>query len=496
MQRRQFLRLGSGLALGGALAACGGDGAAPAQESPASLSGTVVGWNRVALQAIRDARPGPPMAARSLAIVHTSMYNAWTAYDQAARPTPHGAPARRPLAEHTGLNKAAAMSHAAHAALADQFPAQKAAFDAHLATLGLAVAPPGAAPTAAEAVGRSAAEGMLAYCHADGANQLGDLGGSGAPYADYSGYQAANPPMVVTAATPLTGIPAPGRWQPLTYTDAAGVPRTPGYLAACWDRVIPFALASASQFRPGPPAAPGTPEYDAQARRIVEVQIALTEREKVIAEYWADAPSSELPPGHWCLFAEYVSQRDRHDDDRDVRMYFALANALADAAIAAWDAKRAYDSERPITAVRFLFSGATITGYGPEGPAGGLRPIAGEAWTPYQPTSFPTPPFPEHVSGHSTFSAAAAEVLARFTGSDSFGASYTKAARSMTLEPALPGSDLTLHWPTFSAAADEAGISRVYGGNHFDAANDAGLALGRSVGALVFEQARAYWEGR
>lgn len=495
MHRRQFVKLGAGIALGSSLAACGGDSLPPAPSGPATLSGTVVGWNQVALQAIRDARPGPPMAARSLAIVHTSMYNAWTAYDQAAQPTPHGVPARRPIAEHTAANKAAAMSHAAYLTLADQFPTRKADFDAHLATLGLSVAPAGIAPPAAETVGRNAAAAMLAFCHADGANQLGELGAGGLPYADYSGYQSANPPMTVTAPTPLADIPAPGRWQPLTYTDAGGVLRTPGYLAACWDRVAPFALEKASQFRPAPPEAPGTPGYLAQARRIVEVQLGLTERQKVIAEYWADGPSSELPPGHWCLFAQYVSRRDRHDDDRDVKLYFALANALADAAIAAWDAKRAYDSERPITAVRYLFNGTTIDGYGPEGPAGGLRPIPGAAWIPYQPTSFPTPPFPEHVSGHSSFSAAAAEVLARFTGGDAFGASYTKPARSMAVEPTLPAADLTLSWPTFTAAAEEAGLSRIYGGIHFDAANQAGLALGRAVGALVFEKARAYWEG-
>jgi hypothetical protein len=99
------------------------------------------------------------------------------------------------------------------------------------------------------------------------------------------------------------------------------------------------------------------------------------------------------------------------------------------------------------------------------------------------------------VSGHSTFSAAAAEVLKRFTGSDAFGASYTKQAHSMQLEPTLPFADLTLRWPTFSDAADEAGISRIYGGIHFDNANVAGKDLGRKVGALAFDTAQRYWRG-
>jgi hypothetical protein len=335
----------------------------------------------------------------------------------------------------------------------------------------------------------------LDYCHTDGANQLGDLAPGGVPYADYTGYTAKNPAMIVGVPTPLDSIPAPGNWQPLTYTDAAGVVRTPGYVAAAWERVKPFALVSSDQYRPGPPAVFGSAEYEEQARRIVEVQAGLSAEQKVIAEYWADGPKSELPPGHWLLFASFVSERDRHTDDDDIKMFFALANALSDAAIAAWDAKRAYDSVRPITAVRYLMHGQTITGYGPLGPAGGLRQIQGEAWVPYQLLTFPTPPFPEHVSGHSTFSAAAAEVLKSFTGSDAFGASYTKLARSMVVEPDLPASDLTLSWATFSAAAEEAGMSRIYGGIHFDNGNAAGRTLGRQVAAQVLAKAQALWLG-
>jgi hypothetical protein len=402
---------------------------------------------------------------------------------------------RRPSPEHTAANKAHAISFAAYVTLVDQFPKQKAAFDQYMVSLGYEPAAITTDLSTPAGIGRTLAAAMLEICHKDGANQLGDLVPSGVPYADYTGYQPKNPPMVVSDPTQPGAIPAPDNWQPLTYADATGAAKTPGYLAACWDRVTPFSLASASQFRPAPPAKAGTAEYVAQAQRIIDVQLALSEQQKVIAEYWADGPSSELPPGHWCLLAQYVSERDRHTDDQDVKMFFALANALSDAAIAAWDAKRAYDSERPITAIRYLMNGKTIMGYGAQGPAGGLQAIAGEAWIPYQPSTFPTPPFPEHVSGHSTFSAAAAEVLKRFTGSDAFGASYTKQAHSMQLEPTLPFADLTLRWPTFSDAADEAGISRIYGGIHFDNANVAGKDLGRKVGALAFDTAQQYWRG-
>jgi len=500
MKRRRFLTLGAGAAMSGVLTACGGDTNAGGEQrgtpvgQPAQYK-AVVGWTQTALQAVRTAKPGPPMAARSFAIMYTCMFNAWCAYDAQAQPTRAGQAARRPPSERTAANKAMAMSFAAYAALVDQFPSEKASIDAYLKSLGYDPASASADLGTPQALGSAVARVELDYCHADGANQLGDLVPSGVPYADYTGYIAKNPAMIVGVPTPLDLIPAPGNWQPLTYTDAAGVVRTPGYAAAAWDRVKPFALASSDQYRPGPPAVFGSAEYEQQTRRIVEVQAGLTAEQKVIAEYWADGPKSELPPGHWLLFATSVSERDGHTDDDDIKMFFALSNALSDAAIAAWDAKRAYDSVRPITAVRYLMHGQAITGYGPLGPAGGLRQIQGEAWVPYQPLTFPTPPFPEHVSGHSTFSAAAAEVLKRFTGSDAFGASYTKLARSMVLEPDLPASDLTLSWATFSAAAEEAGMSRIYGGIHFDNGNAAGRTLGRQVAAQVFAKAQALWLG-
>lgn len=499
MKRRTFLMIGTGAVVGGALAACGGSDAPavlpPPDPAPVKTA-AVLAWNAAALQAVRVTKPGPPMVARSLAVLHTVIYDAWAAYDRSALGTQLGAGLRRPASEHSAQNKLEAISYAAHAALVDQFPTQKAAFDAQLAALGFD--PNGAAPAAGSprATAAAAAAALLEACHRDGSNQLGTLTPGGVPYADYTAYVPANPPMLVASPTPAGAIPQPGRWQPLTYADASGALKTPGFVGACWERVAPFALSSPGQLRPGPPAAPGTPEYVAQAQQVLDITAGLTEQQKVIAEYWADGPNSELPPGHWCLFAQFVSRRDGQDDDADVKLFFALANALSDAAIAAWDAKRTYDSERPITAIRYLMLGQTVMGFGAGGPAAGPQPIAGEAWIPFQPSTFPTPPFPEFVSGHSTFSAAAAEVLARFTGSDRFGASYTKPARSMQIAPSLPTGDLTLSWSSFSEAAAEAGISRVYGGIHFDPANQAGQAIGRQVGAAVFDKARGLWEGR
>jgi hypothetical protein len=122
--------------------------------------------------------------------------------------------------------------------------------------------------------------------------------------------------------------------------------------------------------------------------------------------------------------------------------------------------------------------------------------IDGAHWQPYQPLTVVTPPFPEYCSGHSTFSAAGAEILQRFTGSDAFGASQTTPAGASRVEPeATPATDVTLAWATFSAAAAEAGLSRRYGGIHFEQGDLAGRALGRHVGAVVWDKAQAYITG-
>jgi hypothetical protein len=214
----------------------------------------------------------------------------------------------------------------------------------------------------------------------------------------------------------------------------------------------------------------------------------------MIAEYWADGPKSELPPGHWNLFGQFVSQRDGHDLDADVKMFFALTNAIFDAGIVAWDNKRAFDSVRPITAVRYLFEGQKIMAWG--GPFKGTKLIKGEAWLPYQPSTFPTPPFPEYSSGHSNFSAAGAEILKSFAGSDAFGGSVTFPAGSSRVEPgAVPANALTLSWATFSAAADEAGISRRYGGIHFEQGDLDARTTGRLAARQAWTKAQSFFNG-
>ena len=122
--------------------------------------------------------------------------------------------------------------------------------------------------------------------------------------------------------------------------------------------------------------------------------------------------------------------------------------------------------------------------------------IRGEDWFPYQTRSFPTPPFPEYSSGHSNFSAAGAEILRLFTGSDRFGASVTLAAGSSAVEPGFaPAQDITLSWDTFSDAAHQAGISRRYGGIHFEQGDLDARATGRLAARAAWVKAQSYFTG-
>jgi len=335
-------------------------------------------------------------------------------------------------------------------------------------------------------IGNLAAQAVLTFRHGDGSNQLGDL--HPGPYSDYTGYAPVNDPDHINDAN---------HWQPLRVSDGHGGSVVQKYIAPHWGLVTPFALTSASQFHPTADPRPTHPpgHYRQQADQVLDYSANLNDKRKVIAEYWADGPKSELPPGHWALFAQHVSDRDNHDLDADVRMFFAMTNAGFDASIACWETKRHWDYVRPVTAIHFLFKGKKVKAWA--GRNMGTAKIDGGDWRPYQAETVVTPPFPEYVSGHSTFSAAAAEILKRFTGSDSFGDSDTRKAGSSAVEPGtVPHADVTLSWATFSDAADEAGVSRRYGGIHFEDADLKGREMGRLIGARAWNKAQAYLSGQ
>ncbi len=452
------------------------DGASSRPPEAAFRDSVSVTWNRALLDAVRRVRLAPPFTARALAIAHGCMYDAWAAYDGRAVGTVLGGELRRPVEERTPAARDAAVSYAALAALTELFPSERRRFEAVIEALGLDPADASTDITTPAGIGHVACEALLASRRHDGANQLGDVNG-GAPSSDYTGYEPLNTADVLVD---------PNRWQPLA--TPTGLPQV--FVAPFWGRVTPFALARPDQFRPAPPPVYPGPEYLHQAEAVRRLSARLDDRLKVIAEYWADGPGGDTPPGHWCRIAQFVARRDHHDLEADVKMFFTLANALLDASIAVWDCKMAFDYVRPVSAIRFLYDGQLIEAWA--GPAQGTRLIPGRRFQSY----IPTPPFAEYTSGHSAFSAASATVLRLVTGSAKFGATDVVRAGTSSIEPGVtPAHDMVLSWPTFDRAADEAGSSRQYGGIHFRQSDLQSREMGRAIGWLVWQRAAALFRG-
>jgi hypothetical protein len=282
---------------------------------------------------------------------------------------------------------------------------------------------------------------------------------------------------------------------------------------------------------------------------------------RVLTEFWADGPRSETPPGHWNVVANYVADhplvekriegtgRLLNDLEWDVKTYLAVNGAVHDAAIAAWGAKAIYDYVRPISMIRYMAtrgqsSDPTASSYDPQGlplepglselvtaettapgerhahlagnegkvairawlgnpqdpltETAGVEWILAESWLPYQLKTFVTPAFAGYVSGHSTFSRSAAEVLTRMTGSPYFpgGLGEFVAPQNAYLDNEIgPSGEVRLQWATYQDAADGAGLSRLYGGIHVRADDFGGRIMGHQIGIDAYERAVTYWNG-
>jgi hypothetical protein len=282
---------------------------------------------------------------------------------------------------------------------------------------------------------------------------------------------------------------------------------------------------------------------------------------RAVVEFWADGPASETPPGHWNVIANAVADQLAPNlrvggtgpaVDRlqwDVKMYLALNGAVHDAGIAAWGLKGRYDGVRPISMIRYMASlgqssDPSRAAYNREGlplvpglielitqedtaPGGRIAALAGHegeiavrawrgnpadpktqsspvtwilgaAWVPYQLPTFVTPSFQGYISGHSTFSRAAAEVLTGITGSEFFPGGLhesTIKGGSFRVE-AGPSADIVLRWATYYDAADQAGQSRLYGGIHVQADDFTGRVVGSTCGKDAWVVAQRYYTGR
>lgn len=450
-------------------------------EEPNGANNRAYQWGKITLEATANDtetfRPRPTVTARMLGLVWTAVFDAWSRYDEKARPIYLRQVERVPEEQRTVKNKEIAISYAAYRAMLEYFYSDSTMLRNKMKEFGLDPDNKSTDPTTPEGIGNLAAKTIIEARLNDGSNQAGTMPGSnGKSYADYTGY------MPVNSADTLNDIK---RWQPKYFADGKGGKFAPACLTPHWGKVKPLLLDSGSQFRCQPPPAIGSAQLEKEVKEVVELQAALTNEQKALVEFMRDGPKSVQQAGHWLIFAQDVSVRDNHTLDQDVKMYFAVEAAAMDGFIACWDTKMEYDFARPYTLVHYYFKDKTIKGWG--GPEKGMIEMPGREWRPYSPETFLCPPFPSYISGHSSISGACAEILRLFTGSDKFGVEVKRKPGEMT-EPDRMGAEVTLSFPTFTETANMAGLSRVLGGYHIQCENEEGLKLGRNVAALVWQK--------
>jgi hypothetical protein len=279
---------------------------------------------------------------------------------------------------------------------------------------------------------------------------------------------------------------------------------------------------------------------------------------RVLAQFWADGPNSETPPGHWYTIFNYASDQlsmvKRFNGkgpvldnlEWDIKSYLTIGGALHDAAVAAWGIKGWYDGVRPLSIIRYMaVKGQSsdpaqpsyhpaglplIPGYielvkpgdslagvqgvnigkiklytwrgnhsitNPQTQIGGAGWVLGENWETYQRSTFVTPPFAGYISGHSTYSRAAAEAITLITGDEYFpgglGEFHISANSGFLGLEKGPSVDITLQWATYADASDQTSLSRIWGGIHPPFDDIPGRKIGAIVGKEAFRLARTYF---
>jgi membrane-associated phospholipid phosphatase len=396
-----------------------------ALEDRLLLSGDMVlRWNDILWASLQTANPRAPFASRIAAIVQAAVYDAVNSIDATHTPYLVAIPAP------SGASEDAAAATAAHDTLVAFFPDQVTNLDLQLQA-SLQGIPDGDSKTAGIQVGQVAAQNILAARAHDGSDQV------------------------------VNYIPgtAPGDWQPTPPAYASPV-------APQWPQVTPFGLKSGSQFRPPPPPALTSQEYTDAFNQIKDLgSIGSTTRtadQTEAALFWQGlyaSPCSSLALMNEIAVQAAVAKANSLVDN--ARLFALVEFAQADAYIACWDAKYAYNFWRPVTAIR-----AADTDGNPD-------TLADPNWTPLM----ATPAHPSYPSGHSTDIGSIAAALASFFGTDAIPFSLSYAG--------LPG--VTRSYDSFTAAANECGQARIWVGFHWNFDVAAGDSLGRSVGAYIFQ---------
>ena len=419
-------------------------------ERLTNYGNVIAEWSAEVLEAVRETtapastvpglliKPPPPLVAKQLAMIHVAMFDAINAIN------PQFDSYALDIAPQTGASEIAAAAAAAHRVASTLYalPTQITKWDATLAE-SLENIPDGPAKTLGLEVGRKAADAIIAMRANDGS---------------------------AATSTYVSGTD-PGDWQP-TAPDF-NPPTLPQ-----WPQVKPFVMTTGNQFRsPTPPALTST-EYAAAVDQVMRLGSAdSTERttdQTAIAKFWADGGGTATPPGHWNAIADSFLLQRGSSLIESARTMALLNLALADAGISSWDSKFAFDLWRPIDAIR---EAATD---------GNAATIADSDWAPL----LNTPSFPSYTSGHSTFSGAAAAVLTALFGNNvAFSTRADRGAAGIWPAPDDVTGLAIRSFGSFAEAAAEAGMSRIYGGIHFNFDNTAGQTAGNSVGQLVINTA-------
>jgi hypothetical protein len=419
--------------------------------STLSLSADVVtDWNTSHLKSIRTASTNPPKASRQMAILHLAIHDTIQSFNQVYRPyyVNQTAPA--------GASLEAAVAAAAKTIMDNFYVPTATDTAASLTPAGYTIATYEAMINAVTNV--TARNAGIAWGTQIGQAYLALRANDGSAAAQFT----------------IPDGTLPGEWRPTSTTPAL----LPG-----WGNVKPFSMISGDQFRLHPPpkvtSNAYTFEFETTKKYGVKTGSLRNDKQSEIAFFWADGGGTETPPGHWMrIAAETGTARSLNLNDSG-RLLALVGMSVADAGIAAWDAKYVYDYWRPVTAI---VNAATD---------GNDDTLADASWTPL----IGTPPFPEYTSGHSTFSRSSATILENFFAAapvTSFSVTtdfkFSGGNGSVFTPARADGTGLApLTYTSFSAAADDAGISRIYGGIHFASGNIAGQAAGYSVAKQVFK---------
>ncbi|MCL4181010.1 MAG: vanadium-dependent haloperoxidase [Verrucomicrobia bacterium] len=387
----------------------------------ASADNAVLAWNALMLDAIRGETTGPTLSTRNLAILHAAIFDAVNSVDRGHQPY------RFQFDAPPGTSAAAAAASAGRVVMRVLYPSMDGATERRYGELleGLAES---AATTQGIELGFEMAAALLNSRMSDGSS----------------------------TAVPYIPSTEPGQWL-----------RTPPFyrppMDPHWRYVELFCLEDKEPYVvPGPPGLDSA-EYAQAFEEVQSLGAAYSsvrsQEEGDIAIFWSDFSYTAMPPGHWHEIAASIARERQSSLVESARLMAWLSLVQADAAIVCWEGKYRHNFWRPVTAIRRA-----------DEDGNGATAADGE-WDHF----LVSPNFPEYPSGHSTFSKASAQVLTRFFETDAI----TFAVRS----DSLPG--VTRHFESLAACADEIGMSRIYGGIHFQFSNRDGKASGLKIAEAV-----------